>query len=510
MNLIEKFTKTETKIVDQSNTKLPPVLLPVSTKQVSDPQPINSSLFCNELQARVVELIDKAEHSVILSTFLLADENVESAVLKAAKRKVRVYILLACETRLDGDVPDDDFGKKCLVQHKEMLNKLSGHVHFASAPHFHAKAVVIDALHETGNANGLLLTANLTEEALKRNEELGVSLSQYQIDEIVKVFRWAIFESAQHHMTSRGEFSAYKSPGNVGYPRELTEILVTSSEDARIREHALALINKADKELTISSFGWQEDHLLVKAICERAKSGVKVTVLSRQRPAAMPALLAMKEAGASVMCFKWLHAKAIVVDGMHGMVMSANFQTHGMDQGFELGVKLTGTQVTELMNCLNVFLANIHNELHINMSLGMISGGFEAWEKNAFKGYLVNEVDVVELSPIKADCLSDMDKKPNIPNANWRENTSQKIEYKWRIEPPVTTNASPEYFKPLMAKDEASKKQDAGSPRESYEPKVVRLTKKQLAITVRQESELAMAKRLKQSELPNARILLEA
>tara|TARA_B110000211_G_C13889204_1_gene468743 strand:- start:589 stop:762 length:174 start_codon:yes stop_codon:yes gene_type:complete len=34
--------------------------------------------------------------------------------------------------------------------------------------------------------------------------------------------------------------------------------------------------------------------------------------------------------------------------------------------------------------------------------------------------------------------------------------------------------------------------------------------KKQLAIVVRQEFELAMAKRLKQSELPNARIVLEA
>lgn len=510
MNLIEKFTKTETKIVDQLNTKLPPVLLPVLPKQASDPQPINSSLFCNELQSRVVELIDNAKHSVILSTFLLADENVESAVLKASKRKVHVYILLACETRLDGDVPDDDFGKKCLVQHKEMLNKLSGYVHFASAPHFHAKAVVIDALHETGNAKGLLLTANLTEEALKRNEELGVFLSRHQIDEIVSVFRWAIFESAQHHMTSRGEFSAYKSPGNVGYPRGLTEILVTSSEDTKIREHALALINKADRELTISSFGWQEDHQLVKAICERAKSGLKVTILSRQRPAAMPALLAMKQAGASVMCFKWLHAKAVIADGMHGMVMSANFQAHGMDQGFELGVKLTGTQVTELMNCLEVFLINRHNELKMDMSLGMISGGFEAWENNAFKGYSVREVDVVELAPVKAACLSDMDKQPKIPNANWRKNTFHKIEYKWRIEPPVATRASPEYFRPLTAKDETSKKQNTGSPRKSYEPKVVRLTKEQLAIIVRKESELSMANNLKQSELPNARIVLEA
>ena len=218
----------------------------------------------------------------------------------------------------------------------------------------------------------------------------------------------------------------------------------------------------------------------------------------------------MKRVGASVMCFKWLHAKAIVADGIHAMVMSANFQTHGMDQGFELGVKLTGTQVKELMNCLDVFLTNYHNELNIDMSLGMISGGFEAWENNAFKGYSVSEVGVVELSPIKADCLSDMDKQPKIPNANWRENTSHKIEYKWRIEPPAITNTSPEYFRPSPAKDETSKKQDTGSARKSYEPKVVRLTKKQLAITVRQESELASAKRLKQIELPSARIVLEA
>lgn len=54
MNLIEKFTKTESKIVDQSNTKLPPVLLPVLPKQVSEPLPINSSVFCNDLQSRAV------------------------------------------------------------------------------------------------------------------------------------------------------------------------------------------------------------------------------------------------------------------------------------------------------------------------------------------------------------------------------------------------------------------------------------------------------------------------
>lgn len=509
MNLVERFTKKETTIVNQSNIKLPPVLLPVIHEKKLALTFHNSSVFCSDLQERVVELIENAKQTIVLSTFLLADERVESALFEAAKRKVRVYVLLACETRLGGDEPDDDFGKMCLTQHKAMLNKLSGFVHFASAPHFHAKAVITDALHDANDPKGLLLTANLTAEALMRNEELAVSLKHVQIAELAKVFRWAIFESAEHHMIDHGEFASYKSPGNTPYPAGLTEILVTSSEEAAIREHALTLIQQANEELIISSFGWQEDHQLVKAICNRAEAGVKVTILSRQRPAAIPALMAMKQAGASVKCFKWLHAKAVLVDGKKAMVMSANFQVYGMDEGFELGVKLSGNQVTELKYCLEEFLANNHNELRIDMALGMISGDFEVWENNAFKTYSVGEVGVVELPSIKAECLSDMNKSPKLPNTNWQKNTYHEIEYKWSITPPVIKNQGSEHFRPSPAKGEKSKKQKGDLQRKSYEPKVVKLTKNQLAITVSKESDLELAKKLKQSELPNAFIVLE-
>lgn len=510
MNLVEHFTKKETTIVDQSDITLPPVLLPITPQDKPDLSLKNDSVFCSDLQQRVVDLIENAKQTIILSTFLLADDRVESAVFEAAKRKVRVYVLLACETRLGGEEPDDEFGKMCLTQHKAMLNKLSGLVHFASAPHFHAKAVIADSLHDTCEAKGMLLTANLTAEALMRNEELAVSLNQRQIAELTKIFRWAIFESAEHHMTNRGEFASYKSPGNIPYPTGLTEILVTSSEEAAIREYALKLVEQANEELIVSSFGWQEDHRLVKAICNRAEAGVKVTVLSRQRPAVMPALLAMKQAGASVRCFKWLHAKAVVVDGKNAMTMSANFQAHGMDEGFELGVKLVGDQVAELKKCLEKFLSSKHNELRADIALGGISGDFEVWENNAFKEYLANEIAVVELSPINAECLSDMNKKPKIPNTNWRENTSHRIEFRWTVKPPVIAGSNPECFMPVSHKDDKTKKQKGDLPKKSYEPKVVKLTKKKLAITVHKESDFEFAKKLKQIELPNARIVLEA
>ncbi|TOF34167.1 hypothetical protein CGJ28_21700, partial [Vibrio parahaemolyticus] len=80
----------------------------------------------------------------------------------------------------------------------------------------------------------------------------------------------------------------------------------------------------SSQELMISSFGWQKDHEVIDAICEKAKQGVKVTILSRVRPSSMPSLIKLAEAGAEVFGFKWLHAKAIWNEHNHGMIMSAN------------------------------------------------------------------------------------------------------------------------------------------------------------------------------------------
>jgi phosphatidylserine/phosphatidylglycerophosphate/cardiolipin synthase-like enzyme len=509
MNLIERFTKKERQVIDQSTIELPPILLPIKHEEMSIDSSQHKSVFASNLQDKVVELIESASQTLILSTFLLADERVELAIYEAAKRKVRVYILLACETRLGGDLPDDEFGKKCLSQHIAMLNKLSGLVHFASAPHFHAKAVIADSLHNSGEAKGLLLTANLTEEALKRNEELAVFLNQAQIIEMTKVFRWAIFESAEHHMTNKGDFASYKSPSNTPYPTGLADVFVTSSEETRIKKQALQLIQQADKELTVSSFGWQEEHILVEAICNRARAGVKVTIFSRQRPAAMPALLAMEKAGATVKCFKWLHAKAIVVDGEKAMIMSANFQTHGMDEGFELGVSLDGEQIVELQQCLDTFLAGKHKELQASMTLGQISGDFEAWENTQFKSYSTKEMSVIELAPIDAKCLSDMSEKPTLPNTNWRTNTCKKIEFTWAVKPPVVSDTKSEHYMSVNNKGGNPKKPKEVVQKVSYNPKVIKLTKKQLAITVNKESDLEPARKLKKDELPNALIVLK-
>ena len=119
----------------------------------------------------IVTLLADAQEKVVLSSFLLADKGVEDAIFEAAKRGVRVYILIASEARLGREDGEGEFDKRVLAQHKAMLERLGGYALFRSASHFHAKVVIADP--DTRPA-GILLTANLTREALERNEELAV------------------------------------------------------------------------------------------------------------------------------------------------------------------------------------------------------------------------------------------------------------------------------------------------------------------------------------------------
>jgi cardiolipin synthase len=97
----------------------------------------------------------------------------------------------------------------------------------------------------------------------------------------------------------------------------------------------------------VASYGLDAEHDVVRALEERARAGVRVTILTRPRPAVVEAAQRLVAAGAIVLGHDKLHAKAIVADG-RGMVMTANLQTHGLDDGFEVGVHLN-TEVSDAL-----------------------------------------------------------------------------------------------------------------------------------------------------------------
>ena len=167
----------------------------------------------------------------MLSSFLLADKELADAIQRAAERGVRVYVLLASEAHLGRKEPEKEFNKSCLEQHKSMLNRLAGYALFRSAPHFHAKVVVIDP--DTASA-GILLTANLTTEALERNEELGVELSSAEVIEVSGYLKWAMWESAEHELIDPTDrFRVTKPLNKVAHPESGDAIVATSTQNQR-------------------------------------------------------------------------------------------------------------------------------------------------------------------------------------------------------------------------------------------------------------------------------------
>lgn len=530
----QTFTKKFKKTIDLTGIELPPTWAVTKQNDIKHSSESQNGFFLSGpkrlLANYLIDLIDNAQNSVVLSSFLLADKALEDVIYQASFRGVRVYIMLACETRLEGDTPDDDFGKMCLEQHLKMLKRLGGHVMFRTASHFHSKVVLVDALKDDDESNpkGVLLTANLTTEALERNEELAVVLTTPEIIELTRLLKWAMFEYAEHELLDTKDFSAIKPLNTVEFPKELKAILNTSSMSNSIQDSALKIINNATSELVVSSFGWQEDHKVIDAICAKARKGVRVIILARIRPSSMASLLKLANAGAQVFGYKWLHAKAIWNDKNESMMMSANLQKYGLDQGFEIGLVIQGKRAEQLKSCLDSLYVNTAKTvklLKLKSTLIDHLGEIECWENNTLRKVKIDQHNCSSLGEITADCVTSLDKEAAIPKSTWKTNPVHHMEYVWTVKPPALPSNAKEIFweekvevkhkgAAVTSKKASPKDKIATKPKpkfktinRSYEPKVYS-HKGRVMIAIKQSNDLPKAIILRDRDFSNATVVL--
>lgn len=408
------WTKTHRRTLDLRDEKLPPTWCPRGA--AGAPPPVTAAgIYRSDgdgaLVSAIADAVDRAREVVLVSSFLLADERIERALERAGRRGVRVYLLLATETRLDKEVREDSgFDQRALAEHKAMLTKLAGWALIRSAPDFHAKVVLIDP--ERGGA-GFLLTANLTKEALTRNEELAVSLTPDETRAVFAHLGWAMWEAAEHELVEPGRLSSVKGPmGVVPKPVVTGSVVATLRERGTIAAAALDVVRAAKRELIVASFGWDADHEVVREICARATAGLQVTVLARVRPVAMPALLALVASGARVVGYPYLHAKAIVADGTTGVVMSANLQRHGLDQSVELGIRLDGARLKAVHQILFGWAERAPFELRTAATVRAVLGDALVWTDRQLIPWSVAKEDAAELEAVTATSADNLEADP--------------------------------------------------------------------------------------------------
>jgi len=492
------WTKTCSRTVDQRDLRLPPTWSQRESKPPRTPQLgryIHRTGRSRAVAQRLVELMGTARWTIVVSSFLLADEEIETAMLQAAKRGVRVYVLLASETRLGREENDGEFEQRVLATHKATLNRLGGYVLFRSARHFHAKFVLVDP-HQ--HPAGILLTANLTSAALERNEELAVRLSADEVREAARLAGWAMWETAEHEMTEAGRFRAVKPLERLSPPPAGTSIRATTSERNELSDEALAVINSARCELAIACYGWDRDHIVVKRLCARVREGLRVTVLARVRGKPMPALVELSKAGATVLGFRWLHAKALWADSGRGLVMSANLEADGLDRGFELGVTLEGPRAEELHERLSTWASAAAWRLDNAPALGDLAGDVKIWHRGQLLDEKIEAVEEVALGSFEAASTDSLEiPPPEVPSAGPLPRLAHELICKWEVRAPRLDTKAKEIKRPKVGE----------GPQTSYSPPLFKERGGRKVVGVSSKKELIAATAL-QSEVGAAAIVV--
>lgn len=470
-------------VLDQSQRPVPPVLVRQVSPGAPSAGPIRADWrICatgrdRTVLGELVSLIRSAKQMVVFSSFLLSDADVQRELLAAASRGCRVYGLISAEAKLDRDTSDEDeFDSKTAEAHKRMLDEFAGRVVIRSSPSFHAKCVLIDPGTEV--ARGLLLTANLTTEALTRNEELAVRLGAAESRALFTQLRFAMWELAERELVGKGQVDRVRPLGEISLPPTDTVIHTTMGGRCHIRDSMFAMIGAAQRKIIVSSYGWDADHPVVNALCKRASQGVTVTALARYRAVSTTALLKLRRAGASVLCLPWLHAKALICDD-DSMVMSANLQRHGMDDGVELGVRLDRSDTGMLRSLLEQWAASASWRLETPAKLGDITGevvplGPSSPPKNLDGVTAIKPTTTVTLDDVTADSADRLEEAEHNEAALRREAEKRglvwahSVQFRYNIRAPrLPANAKP---------DRPPKPEGDGKESSSTSPRVFRLT----------------------------------
>ena len=311
-----------------------------------------------ELLGNLIRLIEKAKNVVCISSFVIQPGELTDALLAAAERGVRVYLLTASEKHFKQDVIHmGDFDEKIYKEHIALLDQFAGSIMVRTANHFHSKFILTDPSQKT--KDGFLLTANLTLGALYENVfvngieyacnfELCIKLTPQQVNDLYAQFLRGFWEQAEHELFTAGKLAGVGKSPFEKFP-QAEELKWTIGNETPLKEEILRLLDSATTSITVSSWSFQNDHETVQKLIEKAKGGVRVLVLARSHHYNMEALSELMDHGAQILGHYRLHGKFLIVDDREGMIMTSNLTSLGLDRGFESGLVLEKSQIPSIL-----------------------------------------------------------------------------------------------------------------------------------------------------------------
>ena len=471
--MIEPITRT--KLLDCRDHLLLELWLKKKEPQHPRPEQLGEGLWQTggdgAFKEEILSAISQSREVICASSFIWSDEELTDALVQAAARGVRVYLLTGSAGQIKKWLDQErslDNGR--LESHTQLLDRMAGYVLVRSADLFHAKFLLADPIGSKLNSSepgpAFLSTANLNP-ALTKSVDLGIRLVREDADALFNIFQRAFWELATYELFEPGEMTAITEIPEIplDLERATGSLRCTFGNRATLKLPILDLIQKSKDYLIVSTYTVRADHETVKSIADAAIRGVDVKVMMRRLPANAEAALLLAKAGARVRAHDSLHAKAVISDG-NAIVMTANLTPLGMDSGFEVGSVLDATRTELLRKTLSGWFETFPWEFSYKSSVGDHLG--EACSPADWNGdlpLLIEEQKSIHLQePIAAVSVLLMEEtEPENIEEFARESLAHYVELNWQVAAPHLPNGATElkrisfreesYRRPVFEKD---------------------------------------------------------
>ncbi|MDG7000336.1 MAG: phosphatidylserine/phosphatidylglycerophosphate/cardiolipin synthase family protein [Nitrososphaerota archaeon] len=405
------------RVISNRETPLPPSWIPRrrselhANKRNNGAGGIWSAGDSDVLIARINEYVKSARNMICISSFLLDESEVVEELIRAS-HDVRIYIITASENILEKEPRrDSEFELERLNEHKRVLNRLAGITLIRTADSFHSKFIITDP--SSDDAKGMLLTANITKDALVRNPEIGVELTPQETKDLFKQFTIGFWIESNRELLEPGKLSSVR---RVQLTNATPPIVLpcTLQNLCSIKEALLDIIGEARHEIWVSIYGIDSDHEVSKKLISALSRGTKVKILTRIRGTDKhtKSLISLAQSGAEIVGHRYLHAKAIVVDAENGcksIVMTANIDKKGLDEGFETGVILNGSRAMEVKMILQKWWEEFNYGFSIAAKVGEVIGDVIIPNNGSLKKLTVKEKGENNIGEIVAKSIERID-----------------------------------------------------------------------------------------------------
>ena len=357
--------------------------------------------------------LTKTRETAIISSFLLSRETLVNAAEAAHRRGARSY-WLTCDARIAQMF--DEVSSAQRVQQDFALYTEFGILAQDAVMRigsFHAKFLLVDPTND--HRKGWLTSANLVAAACNENVEFVVPLSGREISLLYQVARHAFWHEATKEVMADGSLRSVPCPVEFPLPPADAELLWTVGHKSHtLRAAAEEMVKNARQSLTLAGYTWQQNHGLLEKVAKKARAGLDVRIFVREtsdpKRRASKVLSGLIEAGAKVYSVPGLHAKFLLSES-DGLMGTANFASKGLDEGFEIGLRLQGARLEQAREALAWMQQSATEETSFCPEIGpesFLSGRQFHHPSRPEVSYKLEERRVLPARQLVANCASSL------------------------------------------------------------------------------------------------------